>query len=538
MLDGLMMEWPLTLTPLLERARRIYAGQQIATRTASGVRRTSFAESVDRIERLASALSRLGVRPGERVATMAWNSQGHFEAYLGVPSMGAVLHTVNFRLFHDQMVHVMNHAEDRVVLVDASVYPVLEKVRPRLKTVREVVVLDDVGQGVPPGTLDFEELVRGGEPGFQWPALEERAAAVMCYTSGTTGHPKGCVYTHRALVLHTLGMGCSGLGLSDADTALVIVPMFHANAWGMPFAALMFGVNQVFPGRFMQPADLAALIESERATYVAGVPTIVAGVLMALRQQPRDVSSLRLVTVGGSALPESLLDGLESFGINVVQGWGMTELSPIGSLAVLKGRLKDAPIEEQRRVRLSQGLPLPCVEIRIVDDAGRALAWDGEAAGELQVRGPWVISAYYDDPRNAESFQDGWFRTGDVAAISPEGYIQLVDRAKDVIKSGGEWVSSVDLENAIMGHPSVAEATVIGVAHPKWMERPLACVVPRDPSLTRDQVTGFLKGKIADWWIPDDVVFLSEIPKTSVGKFDKKVLRDRFKDHQWPTTND
>jgi fatty-acyl-CoA synthase len=240
------------------------------------------------------------------------------------------------------------------------------------------------------------------------------------------------------------------------------------------------------------------------------------------------------VTVGGSALPESLLDGLESFGINVVQGWGMTELSPIGSLAVLKGRLKDAPIEEQRRVRLSQGLPLPCVEIRIVDDAGRALAWDGEAAGELQVRGPWVISAYYDDPRNAESFQDGWFRTGDVAAISPEGYIQLVDRAKDVIKSGGEWVSSVDLENAIMGHPSVAEATVIGVAHPKWMERPLACVVPRDPSLTRDQVTGFLKGKIADWWIPDDVVFLPEIPKTSVGKFDKKVLRDRFKDHQWP----
>ncbi|HEX9754158.1 MAG TPA: AMP-binding protein, partial [Gemmatimonadales bacterium] len=374
MLDGLMMEWPLTLTPLLERACRIYAGQQIATRTAGGVRRTSFAESVDRIERLASALSRLGVRPGERVATMAWNSQGHFEAYLGVPSMGAVLHTVNFRLFHDQMVHVMNHAEDRVVLVDASVYPVLEKVRPRLKTVREVVVLDDVGQGVPPGTLDFEELVRGGEPGFQWPALEERAAAVMCYTSGTTGHPKGCVYTHRALVLHTLGMNCSGLGLSDADTALVIVPMFHANAWGMPFAALMFGVNQVFPGRFMQPADLAALIESERATYVAGVPTIVAGILMALRQQPRDVSSIRLVTVGGSALPESLLDGWEKgFGVNVVQGWGMTEMSPVGSMAVLKGRLKDSPVEEQRRVRLSQGLPLPCVEIRIVDDAGRAL---------------------------------------------------------------------------------------------------------------------------------------------------------------------
>jgi len=534
MLNGLMMDWPLTLTPLLDRARRIYGRQRVTTRTGDGVRRATLEACVDRMGRLASGLTRLGVRRGERVATLGWNSQAHFESYLAVPCMGAVLHTVNFRLFADQLVHVMNHAEDRVAIVDASVFPLFEQVRDRLTSVREVVVHDDLGDGVPAGCLDFEELVAGGEGGFDWPALDERSAAIMCYTSGTTGHPKGCVYTHRALMLHTLGMGCSGLGLSDRDVALVIVPMFHANAWGMPFAACMFGVHQVYPGRFMQPADLAALLESERATYVAGVPTIVGGILMALRQQPRDLSALRLVTVGGSAMSSALLDGWEAAGSSVVQGWGMTELSPVGTLAVVKDETLQRSPEEQRQARLSQGIPLPCVELRIVDDAGADLPWDGEAAGGLQVRGPWVISAYYNDPRNDESFQDGWFRTGDVAVITPEGQIRLVDRAKDVIKSGGEWVSSVDLENAIMGHPEVAEATVVGIAHPKWMERPLACVVPRRPGLTREEVTGFLKGRIADWWIPDDVIFVQEIPKTSVGKFDKKVLRERFKDHAWP----
>jgi fatty-acyl-CoA synthase len=297
----------------------------------------------------------------------------------------------------------------------------------------------------------------------------------------------------------------------------------------------MSGITLVFPSRFMQPTDLTALIESERVTYVAGVPTIVGGILQALKQQPRDVSSLRLVTVGGSALPEALLDGWErGLGVPVVQGWGMTEMSPVGSLALVKSALAGWSPDARRRLQLSQGLPLPCVEIRIVDASGAPLPWDGEQAGELQVRGPWVIKAYYNDPRNPECFVDGWFRTGDVAAISPQGYIQLVDRAKDMVKSGGEWISSVDLENAIMGHPQVAEAAVIAAPHAKWQERPLACVVPRDPAVRREDILDFLAGKVADWWIPDDVVFLPEIPKTSVGKFDKKVLRERFAAHQWP----
>jgi fatty-acyl-CoA synthase len=337
-------------------------------------------------------------------------------------------------------------------------------------------------------------------------------------------------------VLHSLGIGYGGLYLYPNDRILSIVPMFHVNAWGLPFCAAMVGCEMVFPGRFMQPADLADLIASERVTYVGGVPTIVAGIYQALRQQPRDVSSLRLMTVGGSALPRTLLEGFErDFGVPLMQGWGMTELSPVGSLMQLKPEMSSWPIEAQTRQRLKQGLPLPLVEVRIVGENGQVQPWDGSATGELEVRGPWVISDYYNDPRSAESFHDGWFRTGDIAAIDPEGYLQLVDRSKDLVKSGGEWISSVDLENCIMGHPKVAEAAVIAVAHPKWTERPLACVVPRDETLTRQEVLEFLQGKVADWWLPDDVVFISEIPKTSVGKFDKKVLRARYQDYELPT---
>jgi fatty-acyl-CoA synthase len=536
-MQGLMMDYPLTITHILDRARRYFAENEIVSRVPEGTHRYTWGELAARAERLAGALARLGVGKGARVGSVAWNGYRHMEAYFAVPCMGAVIHTINFRLAPDQLVHVINHAGDEILLVDASVFPALAQVRDQLTTVRHVVVMDDVGQGSPAGTLDYEELIADAPPSFAWPELDERAAAGMCYTSGTTGHPKGCVYSHRSQVLHTLAIGLKGcVGLSESDVAMLIVPMFHANAWGMPYAAAMSGMKLVLPGRFMQPSDLADVIAAERVTYIAGVPTIVAGIYQALQQAPRDISSLRLVTVGGAALPRVLLEGFErDFSVQVVQGWGMTEMSPVGSLAMLKRAMTELPSEDRTQARLKAGLPLPLVDVRIVDEAGRALPWDGEASGELQVRGPWVIGAYYDDPRNAEAFQDGWFRTGDVATIDRHGFIQIVDRSKDLVKSGGEWISSVDLENAIMGHPGVVEAAVIAVAHPKWTERPLACVVAKPGAdLCRASIRAYLKGRVADWWLPDDVVTIDGIPKTSVGKYDKKVLRERFKDHVLP----
>ena len=480
-MQGLMMDYPLTIDHILNRARRYFPENEIVTRVADGTHRYTWGDLGARAERLASALTRLGVGRGTRVGSFAWNSYRHMEAYFAVPCMGAVIHTINFRLAPDQLVHVINHAGDEVVLVDASVFPALAGVRDRLTTVRHVVVMDDVGQGIPADTLDYEELLADASPSFSWPELDEREAAGMCYTSGTTGHPKGCVYSHRSQVLHTLAIGLKGcIGLSESDVALVIVPMFHANAWGMPYAAAMIGMKLVLPGRFMQPSDLADLIQAERVTYIAGVPTIVAAIYQSLKHAPRDVSSLRLVTVGGAPLPRVLLEGFErDFSAHVVQGWGMTEMSPVGSLSMLKRTMTELPSEEQTLARLKAGLPLPFVDVRIVDEGGRALPSDGQASGELQVRGPWIIGAYYDDPRNAEAFQGGWFRTGDIATVDGYGFIQIVDRTKDLVKSGGEWISSVDLENAIMGHPGVAEAAVIAVAHPKWTERPLACVVAK-----------------------------------------------------------
>jgi len=535
-MDGLMMDWPLTLTHFLDRAQRLWPRKEIITRTPDGTHRYCYADWVGRTARLAGALHRLGIRSGDRVATFAWNSYRHFELYFAVPCMGAVLHTVNLRLFPEQIAFIFNHAQDRVVFVSASVWPLFEKIRPHLKTIEHVVVLDDLGQGIPAGALDYEQVLAAEAQEFAWPRLDEQQAAGLCYTSGTTGNPKGCLYSHRALVLHTLGIG-PALGLGPTDRVLSIVPMFHVNAWGLPFGAPMIGTDLVFPGRFMQPADLVDLIASERVTYVAGVPTIMEGIYQALRQQPRDVQALRLITVGGAALPRNLLEGFaRDFGVPVIQGWGMTETTPVGTLGGLKPEMASWPVEAQTRQRLKQGLPLPMVETRIVDAEGRELPWDGTASGELEVRGPWVIRAYYEDPSGASRFHDGWFRTGDIASIDAEGYVMIVDRAKDLIKSGGEWISSVDLENVIAGHPKVAEAAVVAVTHPKWTERPLACVVRIDPSLTRQDVLEFLQGKVADWWVPDDVVFVEEIPKTSVGKLDKKVLRERYRDYQLPTT--
>jgi fatty-acyl-CoA synthase len=539
MIQGLMQDWPLTLQHFLERARRIHARKTVVTKTVTGIHRETYAEFGDRTERLAAALARLGVKPGDRVATMAWNCWRHLEIYFAAPCMGAVLHTVNFRLFPEQIAYIFNHAEDKVVFVSASVWPLFEKLRPHLKGIEHVILILDVPmRELPPGVIEYEALLQSAPASFDWPRLEENQAAGMCYTSGTTGNPKAVVYSHRALVLHSIVQAMSDLlGVNERDVCLSIVPMFHVNAWGLPFTGALIGATQVYPSHFMQPRDLLQLIESERVTFVGGVPTIVGAMYQTLLQENFDVSSLRGIAVGGAALPQSLMVGFErDFGVRLIHAWGMTETTPVGTVSNLKSTMDGLSAGEQLAYRLKQGTAVPLVEVRVVSEAGVVLPWDGRSAGELQIRGPWIIGEYYNDPRNDESFMDGWFRTGDVATIDAEGYVQLVDRTKDMVKSGGEWISSVDLENTIMGHPKVAEAAVIAVAHPKWTERPLACVVPRDPSLTREEVLGYLKGKVADWWLPDDVVFIDAIPKTSVGKFDKKALRSRFKDHQLPVS--
>ena len=537
-MQGLMMDWQLTLTHFLDRARTLHAGRQIASRHAGGLFRYTYRDWARRVDRLAGALTALGVRRGDRVGTFAWNTHRHFEAYFAVPCMGAVLHTVNIRLFPEQLAYVINHAGDTVLLVDASLLPLLAKIRAQLTTVKHIVVMGDGPLPAGEGLLDYEALLAEAPERFDWPELDEEEAAALCYTSGTTGHPKGVLYSHRALVLHTLGISLAdSFQLRERDVLLSIVPMFHANAWGLPFAAAMLGAGVVLPGPHLTPKDLADMIESEKVTFVGGVPTIVSALYHYLKQEGRKLASLRQIIVGGSALPRVLLEGFErDLGIEVVHAWGMTELTPAGSVSRLRADMLDWPEEEKTRVKLLQGSPFPLVELRVVTEDGRVAPWDGVTAGELQSRGPWVIRQYYGEEDSSSRFDGNWFRTGDVACIDERGQVRLVDRTKDMVKSGGEWISSVDLENAIMGHPEVAEAAVVAIAHPKWTERPLACVVPKPGAgnVNRESIRSYLKGKVADWWLPDDVAVVEVIPKTSVGKFDKKVLRDRFKDYSWP----
>ena len=538
-MQGLMMDYPLTLQMILDRARRLFAGREIVTRGAVRTHRYTYGDWYARVCRAANVLRSLGIKPGERVATLAWNTSSHLEVYFAAPCYGAVLHTLNLRLPADQIAYIANHAEDAVVFVDASLMPLFDQFRAQVPSLRHVVVMNEEVEGPPAKgpVLHYEELIAQASPEFSWPALDERSAAAMCYTSGTTGNPKGALYSHRALVLHSYAQALADtMGISESDTTLAVVPMFHANAWGLPFSATMVGAKQVFPGPNLQPKALAELIQEERVTIAAGVPTIWIGLLSVLEQGGYDVSSLRMCPCGGSAVPRSMIEAYKKkFGVTICQAWGMTEMSPLGTVSRLRSTMREWSPDAQLDVLALQGAPVPGVEIRAVDDDGREVPWDGQSLGELQVRGPWIISAYYNDPKSSERFMDGWFRTGDVVSINEHGFIHIADRTKDLVKSGGEWISSVDLENTIMAHPKVLEAAVVAVAHPKWAERPLACVVPKPEfrgSLTRDEILEFLSARVARYWLPDDVVFIEAVPKTSVGKFDKKVLRERFKDWQ------
>jgi fatty-acyl-CoA synthase len=530
-IESTMQEFPLTLTSVLRHGAKVYPHAEVVTWTDDGPRRGTFAEVGANAGRLAHALAKLGVQAGDRVGTFLWNSQEHMEAYLAVPSMGAVLHTLNIRLFPEQLAYVINHAEDKVVIVDDSLVPSLAKVLDELSTVEQFVVVGDgdaSALGAARPILRYSELLAAESPDYPWPEIDERQAAAMCYTSGTTGNPKGVAYSHRSAFLHSLAaMTPNGLGLSERDRILSIVPMFHANAWGIPYAAFMCGASLIMPTRFLQAEPLTRMVKDERVTFAGAVPTIWADIYRYGEEHPIDLSSLRMIVCGGSAVPRSLMENFErTYGVRIIQAWGMTETSPLAAVAHPPAIVEmGAPEEMDWRSRT--GRIVSGVELRIVDDRGEELPWDGEAVGEIEVRGPWITGSYYRDP-SPEKFDHGWLRTGDVGCVSPEGYVQITDRAKDVIKSGGEWISSVELENLLMAHPDVLEASVIGVPDPRWDERPLACVVCKPGAdVDASVLAAFLGTHVAKWQVPERWSFIDEVPKTSVGKFDKKVLRAR-----------
>jgi fatty-acyl-CoA synthase len=526
-----MMDRPLLISGLFEHGRRFYENSRVITVGESGDRISSYAEIGERTERLAKALIRLGVRAEDRVGTFCWNSQEHLEAYFAISSMGAVMHTLNIRLFPEQLAFVINHARDTAILVDDTLVPLLAQVAPELRTVEHIIVVgsgDDAPlRDAPRAALHrYEELLWSESPGIDWPELDERAPASMAYTSGTTGDPKGVVYSHRSTVLHSYAISSGAItGLNERDMVLTIVPMFHANCWGLPYAGWWVGTDFLQPTRFLQPEPLVAMIERHRPTLAGAVPSIWNAVLHYGEKKDIDLSSLRLVICGGSAVPESLMRAFEErYGVTILQLWGMTETSPLGTIASVPSGIEG---EEAWRYRVRTGRPVAGIELRIVDDRGAPLPWDGESVGEIEVRGPWVTGSYYgvDAP---EKFHEGWLRTGDVGFVDERGYVQITDRAKDVIKSGGEWISSVELENTIISHPEVAEAAVIGVPDETWDERPLACVVRKHGStIGPEKLRAYLEDKVAKWWLPERWAFIDEIPKTSVGKFDKKVLRSR-----------
>ncbi len=540
---GLMQDRPLALPHLFHRAERLFGHKRLVTASANGETTMTYAEWADRVRRLATVFGSLGLSAEARVGTFCWNTQRHLELYFAVPCTGRVLHTLNIRLFAEQLVYIANHAEDEIVFVDRSLLPRLWPLVGELRTVRRYVVVDDGSDaGIPDDerVLDYERLLADAAPWQgRFEIADEHTAAAMCYTSGTTGNPKGVVYSHRSTVLHSIMvLTADAGGLSERDVVMPVVPMFHANAWGLPYSCVLAGSSIVFPGPTMTPEAVVGLLERHQVTVTAGVPTIWMGVLPLLAG--RDLTALRMVLCGGSAVPRALSEGWRTaIGLPITQAWGMTETSPLASMATLGSVHADLDDDAKAAVRATQGVAVPLVDLRLADpESGEEMPWDDKATGELQAAGPWVASAYYRDEGGGTQYtEDGWLRTGDVAAVDHHGFVRLVDRTKDLVKSGGEWISSVELENEIMAHPAVAEAAVIAVAHPRWVERPVACVVVKPGErLTRQEVLDHLRPRVARLWLPDDVLFIDEVPKTSTGKFSKRTLREKFVDYQLPET--